>query len=257
MGRANFPPGLSPTRLWTVQDDISILPVRSVWVSIREPTHPPLFADVRRVVSPKRSLRFFTLALVSAITTPLVFAQDPLLVNPQVPSPVVVGLSDAYTSGPNVQKDREQDQRLTITSVVNGASFEPGIAPGSWVTIFGEGLAPTARIWRDDEIVGGVLPTSLDGVQVLINGKPAAIFFISPGQLNVQAPDDTTLGPVSVEVVQESGASVTTSADLQKASPAFFLFNPEGRRFLAAVHPDGVFVGKPDLFGGALPTREI
>ena len=199
------------------------------------------------------SLRLFALALVSAITTPLVFAQDPLLVNPQVTSPVVLG--HAYTSGPNVQKVREQDQRLTITSVVNGASFEPGIAAGSWVTIFGEDLAPTTRIWRDDEIVGGVLPTSLDGVQALINGKPAAIFFISPGQLNVQAPDDTTLGPVSVEVVQESGASVTTLANLQEASPAFFLFNPEGRRFLAAVHPDGVFVGKPDLFGGTLLAR--
>ena len=183
------------------------------------------------------------------------FAQDPLLVNPQVPGPVVVGLDRAYLSGPNVQEDREQDQRLTITSVVNGASFEPEIAAGSWVTIFGEDLAPTARIWRSDEIVDGVLPTSLDGVQALINGKPAAMFFISPGQLNLQAPDDLTLGLVSVKVVQESGASVTTVANLQEASPAFFLFNPEGRRYLAAVHPDGVFVGKPDLFGGALLAR--
>jgi uncharacterized protein (TIGR03437 family) len=75
--------------------------------------------------------------------------------------------------------------------VVNGASFSSGIAPGAWVSIFGDNLAPTTRTWRSDEIVNGKLPTSLDGVSASINGKPAAVYFISPKQLNVQVPDDT------------------------------------------------------------------
>jgi len=144
---------------------------------------------------------------------------------------------------------------FSIRSVVNGASFAPGISPGSWLTIFGDNLAPTSRIWRNDEIVDGALPTELDGVRVLVNGKPAAVFFISPGQLNVQAPDDTALGTVTVEVSRDGVGSASGEAELREAAPAFFLFNQENRKFPAAVHADGTFVGKSDLFGGALQAR--
>ena len=144
---------------------------------------------------------------------------------------------------------------ISISSVLNGGSFEPGFAAGSWISIFGENLAPTARTWRPDEIVDGIFPTQLDGVRVLINGRPAAIFFISPGQLNVQAPDDTAVGPVLVEVIRDGIGRASETADLREAAPAFFMFDPDGRKFITAVHTDGFFVGKPDLFGGALPAR--
>ena len=144
---------------------------------------------------------------------------------------------------------------ISIGSVLNGGSFESGFAAGSWISIFGENLAPTARTWRPDEIVDGILPTQLDGVRVLINSRPAAVFFISPGQLNVQAPDDTAVGLVLVEVIRDGMGTASETADLQEAAPAFFMFDPEGRKFIAAVHADGVFVGKPDLFGGALAAR--
>jgi hypothetical protein len=45
--------------------------------------------------------------------------------------------------------------------VLNGASFRREIASGTWVTIFGQHLAPLlppGRIWRDSEIVDGRLP---------------------------------------------------------------------------------------------------
>jgi len=80
------------------------------------------------------------------------------------------------TQGEAVSRDVDQFF-LSISSVVNGASFSPGISPGAWITVFGEDLAPTTRIWRNEEIVDGVLPTSLDGVRVLVNGRPAAVFF--------------------------------------------------------------------------------
>ncbi len=158
------------------------------------------------------------------------------------------------TAGAGIGRDVGQ-AGISISSVLNGGSFETGFAAGSWISIFGENLAPTARTWRPDEIVDGILPTQLDGVQVLINGRPAAVFFISPGQLNVQAPDDTAVGPVLVEVIRDGIGTASETADLQEAAPAFFMFDPEGRKFIAAVHADGVFVGKPDLFGGALAAR--
>jgi uncharacterized protein (TIGR03437 family) len=135
--------------------------------------------------------------------------------------------------------------------VVNGASFTAGIQAGSWVTIFGSNLAPTTRIWNDKtEIVDGRLPTELDGVKVNIAGKPAAVYFISPGQINVQAPDDIGTGNVAVEVVNANGTSATVTGASQTAAPAFFLFDPENRRYPAAVHTDGTFLGKAGLFQG-------
>ena len=158
------------------------------------------------------------------------------------------------TAGAGIGPDVGQ-AGISISSVLNGGSFETGFAAGSWISIFGENLAPTARTWRPDEIVDGILPTQLDGVQVLINGRLAAVFFISPGQLNVQAPDDTAVGPVLVEVIRDGIGAASETANLQEAAPAFFMFDPEGRKFIAAVHADGVFVGKPDLFGGVLAAR--
>ena len=158
------------------------------------------------------------------------------------------------TVGAGIEPDVGQ-VGISISSVLNGGSFESGFAAGSWISIFGENLAPTARTWRPDEIVDGILPTQLDDVRVLINSRPAAVFFISPGQLNVQAPDDAAVGPVLVEVIRDGIGTASETADLQEAAPAFFMFDPEGRKFIAAVHADGVFVGKPDLFGGALAAR--
>ena len=94
-----------------------------------------------------------------------------------------------------------------ITSVLNGASYQPGIEAGSWVMIQGTNLANTfpGRTWRSDEIVNGNLPTSLDGVSVTIDGKPAFVYYISPTQINVQAPSDTAAGAVNVVVDNNGG----------------------------------------------------
>ena len=93
----------------------------------------------------------------------------------------------------------------TITSVVNGASFLPGIESGSWVTIKGTNLSNTnpGRIWTSSEIVNGNLPTSLDNTSVSIDGNPAFVYYISPTQLNVQAPNDSTTGTVKVDRHQQ------------------------------------------------------
>ncbi len=139
--------------------------------------------------------------------------------------------------------------------VVNGASFQSGLASGTWVTVLGTNLARTTRIWRDSDFVGNLLPTQLDGIRVNINGKPAYVYYISPTQINVLAPGDTTEGPVPVEVVTPQGRSAAVTVQKQRFAPAFFMLDPEGRKYLAAVHPDGTLLGKLGLFQGAVPTR--
>lgn len=142
-----------------------------------------------------------------------------------------------------------------ISSVVNGASLQSGLASGSWLTIFGTNLAATTRIWRDSDFVGSRLPTQLDGVGVNVNAKPAYVYYISPTQLNVLAPADPSEGPVQVEVITPQGRSSSVTVEKRSLAPAFFLFDPEGRKYLAAVHADGTLLAKLGLFPPALTTR--
>ena len=70
-------------------------------------------------------------------------------------------------------------------NVVNGASFQPGIAPGSWFTVFGTNFVPAGFVddWSQS-IVNGKLPTTLDGVSIDVGGKPAYINVVTPTQIN-------------------------------------------------------------------------
>jgi len=126
-----------------------------------------------------------------------------------------------------------------VTSVLNGASFQPGIEAGSWVMIKGANLANTV-----DLAASGNLPTSLDGVSVSIDGIAAFVDYISPTQINVQAPSDTALGPVSVVVTNNGAVSAPAMAQLQAAAPAFFLYS--GTNYAVASRlPDYAPVGDP------------
>src|SRR5207248_8666564 len=74
---------------------------------------------------------------------------------------------------------------ITQNGVVNAANLSAAISPGTWVSIFGGNLSATTSPWRDADFVNGKLPTALDGVGVTINGKPAAVAYVSPTQVNV------------------------------------------------------------------------
>jgi uncharacterized protein (TIGR03437 family) len=88
----------------------------------------------------------------------------------------------------------------------------------------------------------GKLPTSLDGVSVTINGKAAPIYYISPNQINIQAPSDDTTGPVQVVVTNANGTSNAVTANIQTILPGFFLTSGY---YVAAARPDASLVG-PD-----------
>ena len=133
-----------------------------------------------------------------------------------------------------------------IASVVNAAGFQPGIVANSWVTIQGTNLAPQTDDWSNS-IINGALPISLDGVSVSMGGQAAYVYYISPGQLNVLAPDVAD-GPVTVTVTAPGGtsASFTTTAGLY--GPAFFLW-PGSQA--VATRQDYSYAVKAGTFAGA------
>lgn len=131
----------------------------------------------------------------------------------------------------------------SVASVVQGATFQPGIVSGSWVTITGQNLATATRTWWDREFNGPNLPSEIDHVLVTINGKPSFVYYVSPTQLNVQAPFDTTTGTVNVQVIRDGAASAPFQANLAASAPGFFTYPAAGKQYLSAIHVNGTVIG--------------
>jgi uncharacterized protein (TIGR03437 family) len=142
----------------------------------------------------------------------------------------------------------------TGAGIISGASFQPGIVSGGWTTIRGTKLASTMRTWAAADFNGSNLPTSLDGVSVTINGRPAYVYYISPTQLNVLAPDDAATGQVSVVVTNALGVSNTVTAAKMALAPELFTASLQNVAYPAAT--DGAeYIGPAGLYGSSLATR--
>jgi uncharacterized protein (TIGR03437 family) len=145
-----------------------------------------------------------------------------------------------------------------VTSIVSASSYGgySYFASGSWIEIKGSNLADpkdprlTAAVnpgqWTSADFVGAIAPTSLDGVSVSVNGKPAYIWYISPGQLNVQAPEDSVLGMVNVTVTNCSLTSSPFPFTRKALAPGLLTpanFSAAGKQYLAATFAsDGAYV---------------
>ncbi|MBZ5726257.1 MAG: hypothetical protein LAP87_14820 [Acidobacteriia bacterium] len=145
----------------------------------------------------------------------------------------------------------------SIAGVQSASDFNPkaGVASGTWIEIYGSNFANTTRPFTLADFTGGgtVAPLSLDGVKVTVNGIPAAIAFVSPGQVNAQAPEDPTIGSVPVVITNPAGqASPPFTIQKVAVAPGLFapaIFNVQGRQWAAAEFATGplTFAGQPGL----------
>ena len=138
---------------------------------------------------------------------------------------------------------------VVVTGVVNGGSFEAGFASATWVSIFGTNLSASTATWSASNFVNGALPTSLDGVSVTIDGKPAYVEYNSATQINVLAPDDAATGAVQILVTAAEQTSNSFTAQKQTYAPAWFTF--ANGKYVAAEHADYSLLGAPGLIPGA------
>ena len=106
----------------------------------------------------------------------------------------------------------------SIAVTLNGASFEPGVAPGSLVVIYGSGLAKSTS-----SSPGLPLPTTLAGTSVQINGVAAGLYYVSDTQVNVVVPFETPVGStVPVVVTAATGSSQAYRMKVDQCAPAIF-----------------------------------
>jgi len=142
----------------------------------------------------------------------------------------------------------------TAQPVLQAFDNSERVSAGSWIQIFGTNLSDATQVWGGDDFAGALAPTSLRGIRVNVNNRPAFVSFISPNQINVQAPADDSTGPVPVEVIHSGGTSNRVTINKSRVSPALLTtpnFNVGGRQYAAALHTDlTTFVGRSGLIAG-------
>ncbi len=124
---------------------------------------------------------------------------------------------------------------LNPQGVVNAASSAPAgnpISPGEFVTLYGTGLA------KSSQTAAPPYPLILNGVSVSINNKPAPIYYVSSGQLNVLIPFATT-GPTATIVVRNNGVnSNPVTVPVAATSPGIYALDQSGSGAGAILHAD-------------------
>jgi uncharacterized protein (TIGR03437 family) len=144
-----------------------------------------------------------------------------------------------------------------ITAVANATGEVPEIAQNTWVEIKGVNLAPAGvsspdcapgYCWQGPDFVNNQLPIALHGVSVMVNGKPAFVYFISPTQVNVLTPLDSSQGPITVQVTTGVGTSGPVTVQLRPLAPGFFEF---AGGYAAATHVGGSLLGPTTLYPGS------
>jgi uncharacterized protein (TIGR03437 family) len=132
---------------------------------------------------------------------------------------------------------------LNPIGIVNSANFAPitnSVAPGEYVTLFGTGLA------SDAAPAGSVpLPTTLGGVQVMVNGVPAPLLYVSPNLISLQVPFSTPSQSYAAFKVVNNGVSsnaVTVYTAVFGTAPGVYTSSADGVGPGDVFHSDYSFV---------------
>jgi uncharacterized protein (TIGR03437 family) len=127
----------------------------------------------------------------------------------------------------------------TAAGIVNGASFAPGLAPNTIVSIFGTNLSWGTRALQASDMAGGVMPTSLGNVEVYFEGWPAYLYYVSPQQINFLVPSSLLPGTFQFWVDRQGTRGPIVTVTLQSAGPAIFQTSSGA---VIATHVDGSLV---------------
>ena len=134
-----------------------------------------------------------------------------------------------------------------ISGMVNGASFNSGVAPGSLISIFGSNLSQATVTAQQIP-----LPISMADTSVLINGVRAPLLYVSPGQINAQVPSQTATGTATIAV--ETSGVLTPSVSIKVAAAAPEIFMAGATRLLVFDQDGSVNTAANPAAAGSIVT---
>jgi uncharacterized protein (TIGR03437 family) len=127
--------------------------------------------------------------------------------NSQVTASVTVNVGESGSGGATP----------AIKGLANGASFKQSFAPGEVLTVFGSQLSLSTQ-----SAAATPLPLSAGGVSALVNGVVAPLYYVSPGQLNIQIPYETTVNSTATLSINDNGQVSTQSFSVAAVAPGIF-----------------------------------
>ncbi len=144
-----------------------------------------------------------------------------------------------------------QNQPSNTPTIANGGVVSASdfgkftsVAPGSWIEIYGSDLAAASGQWGSSNFNGNNAPTSLNGTSVKINGQPAFVYYISPGQVDVQVPSNVGTGIQLLTITSSSLTSQPYQLVVNNVEPGMDApasFNINGTQYVVALFSDGSY----------------
>jgi trimeric autotransporter adhesin len=114
-----------------------------------------------------------------------------------------------------------------VQAVVSSASYASGaVGLGELVSLFGEGIGPANP--ASFTISNGYVTQTLANTSVTIDGKGAAMVYVSNDMITVQVPYDASIGTQRNVVVNNNGTLGQGKVDIVAAAPALFTLDGSG-----------------------------
>jgi len=103
------------------------------------------------------------------------------------------------------------------------------------VSVFGTNLAASGTKEQSSTLP---LPLTMGGVSATVNGVAAPLLYVSPSQLNIQIPYETTTG-TALLAVSNNGLVATNSFSVSPSAPGLFTQNQQGTGPITATSSGG------------------
>jgi uncharacterized protein (TIGR03437 family) len=113
-----------------------------------------------------------------------------------------------------------QPPSFTTAGIAEPWTYQTGLSPGGWTTIFGQFLASRQEQWQP--VVGQPLQTTLGGTAVRINGIQSALSYANDGAVNLLVPGNVQEGNATVVVERDGVTSQSISTIVKKINPAIY-----------------------------------
>lgn len=107
---------------------------------------------------------------------------------------------------------------MSIAGLANNFSGATTVAPGTMVAVYGSQLAPGGTFQLASQLP---LPLDVNGVSATVNGVSAPLYFVSPGQIDLQIPYETGAGP-AVLAVNNNGQIASFPFQVAPTAPGLY-----------------------------------
>jgi uncharacterized protein (TIGR03437 family) len=110
--------------------------------------------------------------------------------------------------------------RYVSPAGVAAATGDGSPSPGSLLTVYGANLGRSEL----EQAAAFPLPTTLNGVTLLVNGQPVPLTAVTPWQINAQLPQSAAVGKAVFQVRVDGADTMPVSMDVGRTAPSNFSY---------------------------------